>query len=162
MNGDADFSAMNVAELLNLLERDSDDGAGYGEPETFVTAGLRENESVHADDFSIHVDERPTGISRIDGGVGLDVGHKRIRICLASRGADDAHAYGVGKTLRTTEGEDELTLKKLGIAGERKRDEFGGAIQFDYGEIEFRSGADDVCRDDRASRREQTAGGAVP
>lgn len=152
---------MDVAELLDLLKRDSDDSAGNGKVETFVAAALREDKSIYTDHFSIHIYERTAGISGIDRRVGLNIGHQRIGICLTSSRADDAHGDGVGKSLRTAERENELALNEFGIVSERKSYEYRRAIEFDYGEIEFWSRADNVSWNWIASGCERTAGTAI-
>ena len=57
-----------------------DDARWYGEAEAFTASALGKNKSVDADDRAVHIDQRASAIARVDGGVGLDVGHCFFRM----------------------------------------------------------------------------------
>ena len=70
---------------------------GDGETHAAVRAAFGADLRVHADDFALFVEQWPTGIAGVDGGVGLDrVGDAEIatRRNRATNGADNAAGQG--------------------------------------------------------------------
>src|ERR1700678_1983827 len=89
----ADLAILNQAfdRGLNYLRRDSKTHAGEA-------AGFRDQKRVDAHHFPMRIYQRPAGIARIDGRVGLDeftrrttVPSERVR---PVQGADDATRHG--------------------------------------------------------------------
>src|SRR4051794_22124062 len=104
---------MHVPVSLELFVNSSDGVAGDGKPDAFTTARLRKDEGVHADDVSVHVNQRTTAVSGIDGSIGLDVDHGSSRVDLAGHGANHAHADGIIEAERTAEREHQLSLLQV-------------------------------------------------
>jgi len=70
---DADGSAGNFVLGTDELVVDLGDGVGrHGEADAGIRAGLGVDGGIDADDFAVHVDQRTAGITRVDGGIGLD------------------------------------------------------------------------------------------
>ena len=92
----------------------------------------------------IGIDKRATTVAGTDGRVGLNVDERTIGIRLACDGADDAHGDGVAQTFGTSKSKNEFTLTGAG-SGTLEGD--GGkivSIDFDDGEIDVASEADDA------------------
>ncbi len=77
-----------------------------GEAQAFVSAGLGEDEGVHAHDFAAHVHQRTAGISGIDRRVGLDIDERRIGIDLSGDGRNHTVGDGISQAFGAAEGED--------------------------------------------------------
>src|ERR1700704_1179710 len=72
----------------NQLVVNLDDGIGWhGETEACIRVGLGKDRRIDADDFAGYVDQRSTGVSRIDRGIGLN---ERLELAVG----DDAAADG--------------------------------------------------------------------
>jgi hypothetical protein len=68
---------------------------GIGERETHVRAGARVDQRVDADDLAPHVEQRSSGIARIDRDVGLDEGHQVLLWQVTPLRTDDAGGHRV-------------------------------------------------------------------
>src|SRR5260221_10743713 len=115
LNAEADLCAVNVADFAKLVIRDAHDIAWNGKAESFVSARLRQDESVDPNHFTVDIDQRPAGITGIDGRIGLNVGHRRVRIDLARDGRDHAEGDGITQALRAAKGQYNFTLADIAI-----------------------------------------------
>ncbi len=72
-------------------------------PDSLVSAVVRQDRRVNADEFAARVDEGAAGIARINGGVGLDevfiVFDPKI---VAPLRADDAHRHSLAQAERAS------------------------------------------------------------
>src|SRR5205823_5444739 len=59
------------------------------------------------------VDQRASGVSRVDGGVCLDVHQRRVGIGLPRDGGNHAHGDRISQSLRAPKGKDHLALSQL-------------------------------------------------
>src|ERR1700730_3930736 len=146
LQADANLGVMNVTEFAKLLIRDVDDAAGNGKSTAFVSAGLRKDDSVVADDVAVDIDERTSGIAGIDGSVGLDVDHGRVWIDLASNGGNDAKCDGVAQPLGATEGENDFSLADIAVRCEGERAELY-VIDLEHSKVNVLGDADNTSRD---------------
>src|SRR6185369_12201102 len=93
----------NAAALSDLLVDGSNDVARRREAEAFVAAGPRQNQRVDPHQPAIHVDQRTATAARIDGGIRLDVNHRRLGLELPRYGADHAERNRILKAHRAAE-----------------------------------------------------------
>src|SRR5918996_4346920 len=114
---------------------------GHGEPEADPGHGR-----VDPDDAATAVGERPAGVARVEGGVGLDdvlddpAGGARAHRQRTPERRDDASGHGSGETVRVTDRDDELAdAETLGVP-ELGRDEVG-RLRAQDGEVGERVGA---------------------
>src|SRR2546430_6800862 len=87
------FRSLLEQELPGGVQRDH-------EPEALAAAGLGDVVAHDADDVAGHVEHRPTGVSRIDRGRGLEeLGQRHGAVDGIGRpaGADDARAQGIAE-----------------------------------------------------------------
>ena len=101
----------------------------------------------------LQVDERATGIARIDRGVGLD----EILIAVgvdarARQAADDSGRDGVLQSERIADRDDEVADLELGRIAERRFASRPSACTLEHRDIRRRISADDLGRQDRARR----------
>ena len=72
LNHDSEPSAYNLAVFLKLVKHIFSHVNRYGETNADVTAALAENGSIDANHFSFQIEESAAGVTRVDGGVGLN------------------------------------------------------------------------------------------
>ena len=149
-----DGAAADAAIFSDLLVGVANDAAGDGEADAFVAAGFCVDESVDADDVAVGVYERAAAVAGIDGGVGLDVDHRVVRIGLAKDRADEAHTDGVFEAFGAAESKDELAFLDFVVAADLKSGKIGG-FDFQDGEVDFLAEADDFCGKNFAARFEE-------
>src|SRR5262249_62353721 len=84
-------------------------------------AGLRDQKGVNPYDFAVCVHQRPTGVARVDGRVGLDELAGLARVVTVGVGtvqrADDAARHRETEVERIAEGQNGLSgLERRGVA----------------------------------------------
>src|SRR6185437_4483112 len=136
---DVELAAERLRQHARLCG-DAQDGATYdavfhqpgGDPVDGVhrdgereTLRLLDDGDVDADDLALRVDQRATGVARVDGGVGLDDVLDHLA-AIARKGAmeraDDADGDGALQADRAANRDDKLThLEPVGVAQLRRR-----------------------------------------
>src|SRR6266852_486549 len=93
---------------------------GNGEADAGGGATRRVNRGVDADDFAVRIDERPSGIAAIDGGVGLNGFVDESGLAGLHGSADGADYAGGQRALKSegiADGENLLAyLERRGVA----------------------------------------------
>ncbi len=132
----ADFAIS--LELVGDIHGDVDRNR---ERQPHETTGAGEDLRVDPDDFASHVEQRATGVTRVDGHVGLNERHIGVVRQAAPLGTDDTLGHGVIETERRADRQNPFAdLERIGIA------QFGGrqvlAINFQHGNVGTRIGTD--------------------
>ena len=123
----------------------TDDLGGDGKAHARKTIRVRDQESIDANDFAAHVDQRTSGVAGVDGGIGLNEASGRAAI-LRERirtveSADNAAGYGEAESEGVAEG-------KHGLAGAQSGGVAPGSVgkiasvDLDDGEVGKRIGTD--------------------
>ena len=117
--------------------------AGDREADAHIAAAPREDGRVDADEFPAEVDQRPAGVTRIDGGIGLDevlvIDDTHIG---EAHGADDPKGHGLLQAERIPDRHDHLTnLEVAGVAPRQDRQLLG--VNLDQGDVGLRIRADE-------------------
>ncbi len=149
---------MNVTVLAQAVIDEIHDAGGDGEAQSFAAAALRKDESVDAENRSIHIDQRSAAVAGVDGSIGLDVGERLVGIGLASDGANHPHGDRVLQALGTADGEDELTHAGTQLREQGQRGKIL-LIDLEQGEISLFVGADQAGFEDAASPSRHRAAG---
>ena len=160
LDSNANFGAVQVTELAQLLKRNVDHAAGNRESQPFVPARLREDKSVYTSHFAVHSHEWSAGISRIDRGIGLNVHHRRIKIGLPRDGRNHAHGDRVAQSSRTPESKYDFSLAQFAIRSEwecGKR----SCVDFDHCEIDLAGRSNNPRWYNRGSSRERGIHGPI-
>src|SRR5205085_7243809 len=89
LNRDAEPAVAHFAVLLDLVLRLYCDVDRHGEREALEAAAATEDLRVDANHFALKVEQRPSGVARIDRSIRLDEGHVGISRQRARLGADD-------------------------------------------------------------------------
>ena len=145
LDADADATATDLAALDELLAHVIGDIDGNRKRQTHVAAGLAVNLRVDADDFTVHVEQRTTGITGIDRHVGLNKRHISIVGQRTRRRADDARGHAVLESKGRTDSDNPLTgLEPRRITDFDGRQIFG--IDLDNRHIGARVLTDDLGR----------------
>src|SRR5580700_12346410 len=100
----ANLYAMHVTVLAQAVIDEIHDAGGNRESQAFTAAAGGEDESVDSDYRSIHIDERSTAVSGIDGRVGLNVGEGLLGVRLAGDRAYDSHGDRILQAFWTADG----------------------------------------------------------
>src|SRR4051812_7224329 len=109
-NADAHVSMRDLAGADQRIDRRAHDLRGYSESHSRKGTGGRDQEGVDTHHFSVCVHQRPTGIPRIDGSVGLNefaglAGIVRIGIWTIQR-THDSSRDGEAEPIRIAECQD--------------------------------------------------------
>ena len=152
----ADQLVGNVGRLGGGNREADADGAGL----LFAGGRHRGNGRVHADELAGRVDERPTGITRIDRGINLNGIGDRRNVRFAARAlllgchgtverGHDAGGHRVGKTQRVAQRHDRFAHLEAVAVADRQR---GQPFRFG-GQFEHRDVGDGVASDDLRCNR---------
>ncbi len=97
--------AHDLPSLLEAIDDIERDATGNRKPDSLGSTRSRENRSVNSDQIPIHIDERSTRISWVNGRIGLNkvfiIGNPDIT---TPQGADDAERHGRAQTKGTPDG----------------------------------------------------------
>ena len=131
------------------------------EAEALVSAGLRDDERVDADDFATDVHQRAARVPGIDGRVGLNVDERRIRIDLARHRRDQAVGHAVAQADRAAERKDHFPLTEIGVRRQRQRRQLH-IIHFEQRQVQLGGDANDARGEERCpsgqGRRDRSIG----
>ena len=106
----------------------------YREADADVGSGPRKNGRIHSDDFAAQINQRSSGISRIDGSVCLNETIVGSGPDPSAFGADDAGGDRVGKTKGTAQRDNPFShLQPIGITERDDGQIFG--IDLDHCDI---------------------------
>src|SRR6201993_4421166 len=119
-----DLGAVYMPVPAQAFVYEAHDASGNREAKTLAAAAARQNEGIDTHHVSVHIDERPPAVSRIDRGIGLDVDHSLVRIGLPRHRTDHAHGYGVLQAFRATHREPQLALSNPAIRFQRQSRQF--------------------------------------
>ena len=89
----AEPAAVNLAELLKLVDDRLHDLRRHRKADADRAAGGRDDRGVHADHVAVEVEQRTARVAAIDGGVGLDVVVVGARIDVAVARRHDAGGH---------------------------------------------------------------------
>ena len=104
MNNHADAAALNFAVAAQLVGHIHGHIDGDGEGDAHKAAGLAVDLGIYAHYLPAQVEQRTTGVTGIDGYVGLDEGGVVFVGQAAAFGGDDAGGYAVIKAERCADG----------------------------------------------------------
>src|SRR6185312_8956281 len=119
-----------------------DSGGGDGEAKANAAASRTEDGAIDTNYASLEIEQRAAGITRIDGGVGLDVTFERVRLDASSAEcADDAMCHGMAQTEWIAHRDHIVADVKASRIPERQFREAAG-IDFDDRDIGFVIGSE--------------------
>ncbi len=104
---------MHVAVLHDLVKAGSRHVAGHRKADSLTAAGLGQDEGVDSHHAALRVDQRASAVAGINRRIGLDVGHRIVRLQQARGGTDDAHAHRALKAQWISQREHQLPLTQL-------------------------------------------------
>ena len=119
LNHDAEITAHDAAFLDDSVHDDASHIDGHSEADPHIPAGAANDGGVHADEPAFDIDQCASGITRVDGGVGLN----EIFVIddaesAAANGANDAHRNGLSHAKRIADGEDNVAHLQVGAVGD--------------------------------------------
>ena len=85
LHEDADQALSNDSTSSQLFVDVAHDCGRHREPETLIMAVLAQHERIDSDQFTFNVQQWTATVSGIDGGVGLDIEHWKIRDAAGGR-----------------------------------------------------------------------------
>src|SRR5579863_8810883 len=104
---------MHVSFVSDVVVNTADDIARNGQANPLISARLRKYERIDADHMPACINQRTSTIARIDGGIGLDVDRRSIRIELPGDGANDPQADRVIKPQGAAKSQYQLSLLQV-------------------------------------------------
>ena len=134
-DADAEIAARHVFPAPKLLDDRRRIFGRNGKTDPDIHAGRREDLRIDTDDVALHVEERATGVSAIDRGVGLqepvigaDAGHPLHR-------RDDSRRHGRPDPERVADGDHPVTRPGQRAVAELDEGEGFAPIDLEHGEI---------------------------
>jgi len=144
LDGDAEPAALDGLALAQLGDDVLGHGGGDGKADP-LTRG--HDGGVDADDLAVEVDQRTTGVPRIDGGVGLDEVVKGSGADDPALGADDTERDGVFQAEGIADGQNPGPDLEIRGVAEFEIGQIGLAVDFQQRQVGFLVAADDFGLD---------------
>src|SRR6266404_304549 len=141
---DADRAARNAPLLNQLVVNVYCHARGKSKSDTFVTAAARNDCRIDADHFTGQIHQGPTGVSRVDGSVGLQELLKLPAYSTAIFRTDDSRSHGRVQAKRTANRQHPIAdLHAIGIPQFCHR-QFLGRVDLDHCQVRFFIHANDL------------------